>query len=130
MRRNSDRNLMCVGRYAEMMELSEAKRNHFEMPATEMPVLCIPAECDTTNRFKQTHITKIMLSHSAGMHICCATFAGISLRLCYISLRSFRITFAAYLPTHIKSLRDFFSISTKFSQRQLAYHLHYFWGAV
>ena len=42
------------------------------------------------------------------MHICCATFAGISLRLCYISLRSLRITFAAYLPTHIKSLRDFF----------------------
>ena len=37
---------MCVGRYAEMMELSEAKRNQFEMPATEMPILCIPAECD------------------------------------------------------------------------------------
>ena len=47
-------------------------------------------------------------SHPAGMHICYAIFAGISLRLCYISLRSFRITFAAYLPTHIKSLRDFF----------------------
>ena len=31
---------------------------------------------------------------------CYATFAGIS-------LRSFRITFAAYLPTHIKSLWDF-----------------------
>ena len=42
------------------------------------------------------------------MHICYAIFAGISLRLCSISLRSFRITFAAYLPTHIKSLRDFF----------------------
>ena len=54
------------------------------------------------------------------------SIAGISLRLCYISLRSLRITFAAYLPTHIKSLRDFFSISTKFSQRQLAYHLHFF----
>ena len=107
MRCNSVRNLMCVGRYAEMMELSEAKWNHFEMPATEMPILCIPAECDTTNRFKQTHITQIMLSHSAGMHICCATFAGISLRLCSISLRSLRITFVAYLPTHIKSLRDF-----------------------
>ena len=47
-------------------------------------------------------------SHPSGMHICYATFAGISLRLCSISLRSFRITFAAYLPTHIKSLRDFF----------------------
>ena len=40
-------------------------------------------------------------SHPAGMRICYAIFAGIS-------LRSFRITFAAYLPTHIKSLRDFF----------------------
>ena len=47
-------------------------------------------------------------SHPAGMHICCVPFAGISLRLCSISLRSLRITFAAYLPTHIKSLRDFF----------------------
>ena len=48
-------------------------------------------------------------SHPAGMRICYATFAGISLRLCSISLRSFRLTFAAYLPTHIKSLRDFFN---------------------
>ena len=40
-------------------------------------------------------------SHPAGMRICYAIFAGIS-------LRSFRITFAAYLPTHIKSLWDFF----------------------
>jgi hypothetical protein len=37
---------MCVGRYAEMMELSEAKWNHFEMPAIDMSILCIPAECD------------------------------------------------------------------------------------
>ena len=124
--KNSVRNLMCVGRYAEMMELSEAKWNHFEMPATEMPILCIPAECDTTNRFKQTHITQIMLSHSAGMHIFYAIFAGISLRLCYISLRSFRITFTAYLPTHIKSLRDFFQSVLNFSQRQLVYHFRDF----
>ena len=47
-------------------------------------------------------------SHPAGMHIVMLPFAGISLRLYSISLRSFRITFAAYLPTHIKSLRDFF----------------------
>ena len=117
--KNSVRNLMCVGRYAEMMELSEAKWNLFEMPATEMPILCIPEECDTTNRFKQTHIIQIMLSHSAGMHICCATFAGISLRLYYISLCSLRITFAAYLPTHIKSLRDFFQSSLNFHRDNL-----------
>ena len=46
-------------------------------------------------------------SHPAGMHICYAIFAGISLRLCSISLRSFRITFTAHLPTHIKFLTEF-----------------------
>ena len=46
-------------------------------------------------------------SHPAGMRICYAIFAGISLRLCSISLRSFRITFTAYLPTHIKFLTEF-----------------------
>ena len=49
-------------------------------------------------------------SHPAGMHICYAIFAGISLRLCSISLRSLRITFAAYLPTHIKFLTEFHRI--------------------
>ena len=46
MRRNSVRNLMCVGRYAEKMQWSEAKWNLFEMPAIDLSVLCIPAECD------------------------------------------------------------------------------------
>ena len=46
-------------------------------------------------------------SHPAGMHICYAIFTGISLRLCSISLRSFRKTFTAYLPTHIKFLTEF-----------------------
>ena len=46
-------------------------------------------------------------SHHAGMHICYGIFAGISLRLCSISLSSFRITFTAYLPTHIKFLTEF-----------------------
>ena len=46
-------------------------------------------------------------SHPAGMHICYGIFAGISLRLCSISLRSFRITFTAYLPTHIKFPTEF-----------------------
>ena len=66
-----------------------------------MPVLCIPAECDTT---KYPFANEVASRWDA---YCYATFAGISLRLCSISLRSFRITFAAYLPTHIKSLRDF-----------------------
>ena len=42
-------------------------------------------------------------SHPAGMLVCYAIFAGIS-------LRSFRITFAAYLPTHIKFLTEFHRI--------------------
>ena len=58
-------------------------------------------------------------SHPAGMHICYGIFAGISLRLCSISLRSFRITFTAYLPTHIKFLTEF---RRKPSLGQLAYH--------
>ena len=47
---------MCVGRYAEKMQWSKAKWNLFEplarsnlfgqMPAIDMSVLCIPAECD------------------------------------------------------------------------------------
>ena len=37
---------MCVGRYAEKMQWSEAQWNLFEMPAMDMSVLCIPAECD------------------------------------------------------------------------------------
>ena len=100
--RNSVRNLMRVGRYAEKMQWSEAKWNLFEMPAIDMLVLCIPAECDNIKLPIECEIA------SRGMRICYAIFAGISLRLCSISLRSFRITFAAYLPTHIKSLRDFF----------------------
>ena len=59
-------------------------------------------------------------SHPAGMHICYGIFAGISLRLCSISLRSFRITFTAYLPTHIKFLTEF---RRKPSLGQLVYQL-------
>ena len=70
-----------------------------------MPALCIPAECDTT---KYPFANEIASRWDA---YCYATFAGISLRLCSISLRSFRITFAAYLPTHIKFLTEFHAIA-------------------
>ena len=99
--RNSVRNLMCVGWYAEKMQWSEAKWNLFEMPAIDMPILCIPAECDN---IKLPFGGEIAFRWDACL-LC--DFAGISLRLCSISLRSLRITFAAYLPTHIKSLRVF-----------------------
>ena len=90
--------------------------------------------------FQRNAITSNCLSvaksHPAGMQICYAIFAGISLRLCSISLRSFRITFAAYLPTHIKSLWDFFPIivisywiSIIWSGREISrpYHAKPFW---
>ena len=73
------------------------------MPAMDLSVLCIPAECDN---IKKPYNGEIASRWDA---YCYATFAGISLRLCSISLRSFCITFAAYLPTHIKSLRDLFN---------------------
>ena len=74
-----------------------------QMPAIDMSVLCIPAEC---NNIKLPFGGEIASRWDACL-LC--DFAGISLRLCSISLRSLRITFAAYLPTHIKSLRDFFN---------------------
>ena len=46
-------------------------------------------------------------SHPAGMRICYAIFAGISLRLCSISLRSFRITFAKYTALSFKNALNF-----------------------
>ena len=47
----------------------------------------------------------LMLSHSAGMHNTHISIAGISKRFHFASLH---YIFSAYLPTHIKSLRDFF----------------------
>ena len=62
------------------------------MPAIDISGCCIPAECDN---IKLPYNGEIASRWDANL-------------LCSISLRSFRITFAAYLPTHIKSLRDFF----------------------
>ena len=49
------------------------------------------------------HLQNLLMAklHPAGMRVCYAIFAGISLRLCSILLRSLCITFAAYLSTHI-----------------------------
>ena len=47
----------------------------------------------------------LMLSHSAGMHNTDKSIAGISKRFHFASLN---YIFSAYLPTHIKSLRNFF----------------------
>ena len=47
----------------------------------------------------------LMLSHSAGMHNTDISIAGMQKRFHFASLH---YIFSAYLPTHIKSLRDFF----------------------
>ena len=80
------------------------------MPAIDISVLCIPSECDSIK------LPLMAKSHPAGMRDCYAIFAGISLRLCFISLRSFSITFAAYLPTHIKFLTEFRHNTTTLSK--------------
>ena len=80
---------MCVGRYAEMIELSEAKRNHFEMPATMGPVLCIPAECDTTPRFNNPNYTNndVAFRWNAYLsHIICRHFEKIPFRFAPLHL--------------------------------------------
>ena len=106
--KNSVRNLMCVGRYAEMMELSEAKRNHFEMPATEMPILCIPAECDNIKLPIECEIA----SRWDAYLLCdiCRHFASVMLH--FASLISHNLhcipAYTHQIPT------GFFSISTKF----------------
>ena len=74
------------------------------MPTIDMPISCIPAECDN---IKLPFGGEIASRWDACL-LC--DFAGISLRLCSISLRSFRITFAAYLPKHIKFLTEFHRI--------------------
>ena len=93
---------MCVGRYAEKMQWSEAKWNLFEMPAIDMSVLCIPAECDNIKLPIEYEIASRWDANL--LYDICRHFASVMLH--FASLISH--TFAAYLPTHIKSLRDFF----------------------
>ena len=107
------RNLMCVGRYAAKVmrkERSEMEHNQSEMPAKVTKQICIPAGCDYAIK------VQLMLSHSYGMQNINISIAGIcpnkferakgSKRFHFASLH---YIFSAYLPTHIKSLRDFFN---------------------
>ena len=80
--RNFVRNLMCVGRYAEKMQWSEAKWNLFEMPAIDMPILCIPAECDN-----------IKLPFGGEI-------ASRGMRVCYVTLQAFRFGYAPFRFAH------------------------------
>ena len=97
------RNLMCVGRYAAKVmrkERSEMEHNRSEMPAKVTKQICIPRDAISYS------MGNLMLSHSAGMHNTDKSIAGISKRFHFASLH---YIFSAYLPTHIKSLRDFFN---------------------
>ena len=83
---------MCVGRYAEKMQWSEAKWNLFEplarsnlfgqMPAIDMSILCIPAECDNIKLPFGGEIA------SRGMHVC------------YVTLQAFRFGYAPFRFAH------------------------------
>ena len=119
---------MCVGRYAEMMELSEAKRNHFEMPATEMLILCIPVECDTTSRFENTYSNNVVAFRWNAYLLCdiCRHFASVMLHFASLITHNLRCipAYTHQIPT------GFFLFITKFSQRQLVYHFHYFQNGI
>ena len=94
---------MCVGRYAEMMELSEAKRNHFEMPATEMLILCIPVECDTTSRFENTYSNNVVAFRWNAYLLCdiCRHFASVMLHFASLITHNLRCipAYAHLIPT-------------------------------
>ena len=107
MRCNSVRNLMCVGRYAEMMELSEAKWNHFEMPATEMLILCIPVECDTTSRFENTYSNNVVAFRWNAYLLCdiCRHFASVMLHFASLITHNLRC-----IPAYTHQIPTGFSI--------------------
>ena len=103
---------MCVGRYAEMMELSEAKRNHFEMPATEIPILCIPAECDTTSRFENTYSNNVVAFRWNAYLLCdiCRHFASVMLHFASLITHNLRCipAYSHQIPTgFFKSLLNY-----------------------
>ncbi len=63
-------------------------------------------------------------SHPAGMRICYATFAGISLRLCCISLRSFRFGYAAFRFAHFASVMLHFASLISHNLRCIPAYAH------
>ena len=108
---------MCVGRYAEKMQWSEAKWNLFEplarsnlfgqMPAIDMLVLCIPAECDN---IKKPYNGEIASRWDACL-LCyiCRHFASVMLHFASLISHNLRCipAYTHQIPT------GFFSIITK-----------------
>ena len=108
---------MCVGRYAEMMELSEAKRNHFEMPATEMLILCIPVECDTTSRFENTYSNNVVAFRWNAYLLCdiCRHFASVMLHFASLITHNLRCipAYTHQIPTgYFQSLLNNHNVGT------------------
>ena len=112
MRCNSVRNLMCVGRYAEKDVMERSEMESFRTFSSLELV-----RANACNRYvsimhssgMRHHQNLLMAkSHPAGMRVCYAIFAGISLRLCSIShnLRCIP-AYTHQIPT------GFFSIITK-----------------
>ena len=119
--KKSRRDLMCVGRYAAKVMRNERS----EMSITEAKCLQISHNKYASQRDAISHsMGNLMLSHSAGMHNTDKSIAGISKRFHFASLH---YIFSAYLPTHIKSLRDFFQ-SLLNNHRDNLYIISYFWG--
>ena len=94
-----------------LCEMSEAKWSMTEAKCLQISHNKYASQRDATS----PSMGNLMLSHSAGMHNADISIAGIcpnkferakgSKRFHFASLH---YIFSAYLPTHIKSLRDFF----------------------
>ena len=107
---------MCVGRYAEKMQWSEAKWNLFEMPAIDMSILCIPAECDNIKLPIECEIA----SRWDAYLLCdiCRHFASVMLHFASLISHNLRC-----IPAYTHQIpMGFFSIITKLSLGQLVYH--------
>ena len=110
---------MCVDRYAEKMQWSEAKWNLFEplarsnlfgqMPAIDMLVLCIPAECDN---IKKPYNGEIASRWDAYL-LCdiCRHFASVMLHFASLIMHNLRCipVYAHLIPTGFfqSSLNDY-----------------------
>ena len=109
---------MCVGRYAEKTQWSEAKWNLFEplarsslfgqMPAIDMLVLCIPAECDN---IKKPYNGEIASRWDACL-LCyiCRHFASVMLHVASLISHNLRCipAYAHQIPTgFFKSLLNY-----------------------
>ena len=89
-----------------LCEMSEAKWSITEAKCLQISHNKYASQRDATS----PSMGNLMLSHSAGMHNADISIAGISKRFHFASLH---YIFSAYLPTHIKFLRNFIFFEAK-----------------